>query len=286
MCPGAGRGCIAAYCAPSSVIDLHALTASQRRAHYTRASSTSVLFIGAAGRLFPPQVAACGARLSDRIDGRRCPSSLVWDSTTPTDSLLSTFCASHLHRAGHRRPPASSPVCGLSATHLISSRIWIMPRCAFEATRGRGGAPALRLGRRAAARSGGHCRRLISNVLAWRARPSVGSVHPASRPHGAVFAEVRPRCSSATCTRRPGSSGRRRRCTEHAGFTLPCSKHAGRRAYAYIHPVPSHRPHLDRTQLGFHDAVFVLLEQRSAYPPPVSSLRGHGVPRRVADALF
>jgi hypothetical protein len=44
-------------------------------------------------------------------------------------------------------------------------------------------------------------------------------------------------------------------------------------------------------QLGFHDAVFVLLEQRthcalSAYAPPVSSLRGHGAPRRVADALF
>jgi hypothetical protein len=74
-------------------------------------------------------------------------------------------------------------------------------------------------------------------------------------------------------------------------FTLPCSKHADRCAYPYIHPIPSHRPHLGRTQLGFDDAVFVLLEQRtpcalSAYPPPVSSLRGHGVPRHVADALF
>ncbi|KAJ7690029.1 hypothetical protein B0H14DRAFT_3906535 [Mycena olivaceomarginata] len=146
---------------------------------------------------------------------------------------------------------------GLFATHLISSRR-ALPHLDYATMRFRGD-----VGSR-------------SNVLAWRARPSAGSVHPASRPHGAVFEEVRSRCSSVTCTRRPGSSGRRRRCAEHAGFALPCSKHADRRAYPYIHPILSHRPHLDRTQLGFHNAVFVLLEQRthcalSAYPPPVSA---------------
>jgi hypothetical protein len=228
---------------------------------------------------------ACGAGLSDRIDGRRCPSSLVWDSTTPTDRLSSL----DLLRAGHRRPPASSPACRTFRYHLNSSRR-ALPHLDYATMRFRGDAGS---GRCACAAEGpagsgsfwGHCR-LISNILAWRARPSAGSVHPASRPHGAMFVEVCSRCSSATCTRRPGSSGRRKRCTEHAGFTLPCSKRADRRAYPYIHPVPSHRPHLDRTQLCLHDAVFVLLEQRSAYPPPVSSLRGHGVPRRVADALF
>jgi hypothetical protein len=74
-------------------------------------------------------------------------------------------------------------------------------------------------------------------------------------------------------------------------FTLPCSKHANRRAYPCVHPVPSHHPHLDHTQLGFHHAVFVLLEQLthcapSTYPLPVSSLRDHAVPRRLADTLF
>ncbi|KAJ7734906.1 hypothetical protein B0H14DRAFT_3613812 [Mycena olivaceomarginata] len=194
----------------------------------------------------------------------------------PSVHLIYTAQGTGAHLLQSCLPDFSLPISSHPAARC---RIWIMiPRSAFEATWGRGGAPALRRGRRAAARSGGHCR-LISTPMACspvrRIRPShiltarcgvrggafalqLGDVHAAAQVFG----------------------------TPQAGY-----RHADRRAYPYIHPIPSHRPHLGRTQLGFHDAVFVLLEQRtpcalSAYPPPVSSLRGHGVPRRVADALF
>ncbi|KAJ7817383.1 hypothetical protein B0H14DRAFT_1387844 [Mycena olivaceomarginata] len=133
VCPGAGRGCIAAHRAPSSVIHLHTLAASQRRAHYTRASSTAVLSIGAAaGELSPPQAAAekisrDGAERSNRWPQVLKQLSSGLDYTDrPTGYLLSTFCASHLHRAGHRRPPASSPAC---RTFRYPSQI-IPPRAA------------------------------------------------------------------------------------------------------------------------------------------------------------
>ncbi|KAJ7765993.1 hypothetical protein B0H14DRAFT_3510087 [Mycena olivaceomarginata] len=155
VCPGAGRGCIAAHRALSSIIHLHALPASQRRAHYTRASFTAVSFIGRSRKTLPTprEDRACGAGLSDRIDGRRCTSSLVRDSTTPTDRpaifsppsvhLIYTAQGTGAHLHPLLLPDFSLPI---SSHPAVRCRTWIMRRCAFEATRGRGGALALRRG--------------------------------------------------------------------------------------------------------------------------------------------
>jgi hypothetical protein len=90
---------------------------------------------------------------------------LLCISSTPRRAPASTCIQSCL-------PDFSLPISSHPAARC---RTWIIPRCAFEATRGRGGAPALRRGRRAAARSGGHCR-LISTRMACspvrRIRPS------------------------------------------------------------------------------------------------------------------
>jgi hypothetical protein len=72
VCPGAGRGCIAAHRAPSSVIHPHAL-ASPRRPHYPRASSTAVLFRGAAAGELPyviPPLAAAPGLCHDALSRR------------------------------------------------------------------------------------------------------------------------------------------------------------------------------------------------------------------------
>ncbi|KAJ7778884.1 hypothetical protein B0H14DRAFT_326932 [Mycena olivaceomarginata] len=167
--PGAGRGCIAAHRALSS-IHPRALPASPRRAHYTRASSAAVLSIGAAaGELSPPHLLprrSCGTGLSDRSDGRRCPSSLVRDSTTPTDRpAIFSRPSVHLIYTAQGTGAHLHPVlpAGLFATHLISSRRAlphldytrracspvrrIRPSRIPTAQRGvRGGAFALRLG--------------------------------------------------------------------------------------------------------------------------------------------
>ncbi|KAJ7743285.1 hypothetical protein B0H14DRAFT_3897655 [Mycena olivaceomarginata] len=179
---------------------------------------TAVLSIGAAaGELSPPQVTAekilwHGAERSNRCKQLR----LGLDYTNrptffsrPSVHLIYTAQGTGAHL--HPVLPA-----GLFATHLISSRR-ALPHLDYATMRFRGDAG-----------SG-------SNILAWRARPSVGSVHPASRPHGAVFEEVRPRCSGDV----------------HAAawvFGTP-QTHAARRAHPYLHPVPSRRPHLGSLEI-------------------------------------
>ncbi|KAJ7769744.1 hypothetical protein B0H14DRAFT_352483 [Mycena olivaceomarginata] len=219
-CPGAGRGCIAAHRAPSSVIHPHALAPNVARTTHERLL-TAVLSIGAAaGELSHPKLLprrSCGPGLSDRSDGCRRLSSLVWDSTTPTDHcLLSTFCPSHLHRAGHRRPPASSPACCTFRypSHLIPPRA-AAPGLCHDALSRRRGVEEVRLrcggAGEQAARSGGHCR-LISTRMGCspvrRIRPSristarrgvrggafalqLGDVHTAARVFGAPQAVYR-----------------------------------------------------------------------------------------------
>ncbi|KAJ7708559.1 hypothetical protein B0H14DRAFT_715732 [Mycena olivaceomarginata] len=161
VCPGAGRGWIAAH-------HPHALPAYQRRAHYMRAPPTAVLSIGAAaGELSPPQVAAekisrDGAERSKRwpqvpkqlslgLDYTNRPTVFSWPSVHLIYTAQGT--GAHLH-----------PVlpAGLFAAHLISSRR-ALPHLDYATMRCQGDAGSRRCacaaaGPAAAARSGGHCR--------------------------------------------------------------------------------------------------------------------------------
>ncbi|KAJ7743297.1 hypothetical protein B0H14DRAFT_3514921 [Mycena olivaceomarginata] len=217
VCPGAGRGCIAAHRASSSVIHLH----SQRRAHYTRASSTAVLSIGAAaGELSPPQV---HKQLSLGLDYTSRPTIF----SRPSVHLM--YTAQDTGAPLHPVLPA-----GLFATHLISSRR-ALPRLDHATVRFRGDA-------------GSRSTRMACSPVR-RIRPS--------------------RISTARRGVRGGASALRLGDVHAA-------------AWVFGTPQAVYR-------LGFHDAVFVLLEQQthcalSAYPPPVSFLRGHGVPRRRCAA--
>ncbi|KAJ7769751.1 hypothetical protein B0H14DRAFT_352587 [Mycena olivaceomarginata] len=233
-CPGAGRGCIAAHRAPSSVIHPRAPAASPRRAHYTRASSPAVLSIGAAaGELSPPQLAAekilrHGAERSNPWPQVPKHLSLGLDYTNRPLSSLHLLCISSTPRratGAHLHP-------GLFAAHLISSRR-ALPHLDYAMMRFRGDAGSRRCACAAAGLAGSGSfwgslppYQYSHGVLARPSDPSITHLDRTAR-----YSRRRSRCSSVTCTRRPGSSGRRRRCTEHAGFTLPCSKHADRRAY-------------------------------------------------------
>ncbi|KAJ7824993.1 hypothetical protein B0H14DRAFT_2596899 [Mycena olivaceomarginata] len=157
--PGAGRGCITAHRASSSLIHPHALAASQRRAHYARASSTAVLSIGAAaGELSLPQVAAekilgDGAERLNRWPQVPKQLSLGLDYTNrptvfsrPSVHLIYTAqgTGAHLH------PVLSA---GLFAAHLISSRR-ALPHLDYATMRFRGDAGSRRCACAAAGSAG------------------------------------------------------------------------------------------------------------------------------------
>ncbi|KAJ7759690.1 hypothetical protein B0H14DRAFT_384481 [Mycena olivaceomarginata] len=162
VCPGAGRGWIAAHRTPSSVIHPHALAASQHRAHYTRAPATAVLSIGAAaGEHSPPQVAAEILRDGAERSNRCKQPSLGLDYTNQPTSL-DLLCIS----STPRRAPA--PTCIRSclpdffATYLISSRR-ALPHLDYATMRFRGDAGSRRcacaaVGPAGSGSSWGHCR--------------------------------------------------------------------------------------------------------------------------------
>ncbi|KAJ7729130.1 hypothetical protein B0H14DRAFT_3518391 [Mycena olivaceomarginata] len=155
VCPGAGRGCIAAYCAPSSLIHPHALVASQRRVHYKR---LLLRFYPSAQRqeseLSPPQVAAekilrDGAERLNRWPQVPKELSLGLDYTNrptvfsrPSVHLIYTAQGTCIQSC---LPDFSLPIPSHPAA---CSRIWIMPRCAFEATRGSGSSHGVLAARR------------------------------------------------------------------------------------------------------------------------------------------
>ncbi|KAJ7729116.1 hypothetical protein B0H14DRAFT_3518374 [Mycena olivaceomarginata] len=270
---GAGHGCIATHHAPSSIILFHALAASQHRVYCTRASSTAVLPISAAaGELSPPQVAAekilrDGAERSNRWPQvpKQLSSGLDYTNRPTVFSRPSVHLIYTAQDTGAHLHPVLHPV--LFATHLISSRR-ALPHLDYATMCFRGGAGSRRCACAAAGPAG--------SGSFW------GSLPPYK------CSPVRGICPSRILTARRSVRGgpfALQLGDVHVAawvFGTPRT-HAARRTYAYIYLAPSHRPHLDRTQLGFHNAVFMLLEQRSAYPPPISSLRGHSVPRRVAD---